>query len=39
LRGRKVPKVLTSGHHKNIQVWRKEMSVEITKKNRPDLLQ
>jgi tRNA (guanine37-N1)-methyltransferase len=38
-RGRKVPKVLTSGHHKNIQVWRKEMSVEITKKNRPDLLQ
>lgn len=38
-RGRKVPEVLTSGHHKNIQVWRKEMSVEITKKNRPDLLQ
>ena len=35
---RKVPDVLISGHHKNIQNWRKEQSIIITKKNRPDLL-
>ena len=34
----KVPEVLTSGHHANIEKWRKEKSLEITKKNRPDLL-
>jgi tRNA (guanine37-N1)-methyltransferase len=33
-----VPEVLLSGHHKNIEEWRKNQSVEITKKNRPDLL-
>ncbi|MBR2969458.1 MAG: tRNA (guanosine(37)-N1)-methyltransferase TrmD [Clostridia bacterium] len=33
-----VPEVLLSGHHKNIEIWRKEQSLEITKKNRPDLL-
>jgi len=32
-----VPKILTSGHHKNIENWRLEQSEEITKKNRPDL--
>ena len=37
-RGMKVPDVLLSGHHKNIEIWRHEQSVEITKKNRPDLL-
>lgn len=37
-RGRKVPEVLLSGHHKNIQKWRKEKAIEITKKNRPDLM-
>ena len=36
--GLKVPEVLTSGHHANIEKWRKEKSIEITKKNRPDLL-
>ena len=36
--GLKVPEVLTSGHHANIDKWRKEKSLEITKKNRPDLL-
>ena len=36
--GLKVPEVLTSGHHANIEKWRKEQSLEITKKNRPDLL-
>ena len=37
-RGKKVPDVLISGHHENIKKWRKEKSIEITKKNRPDLL-
>lgn len=37
-RGREVPQILTSGHHKNIQVWRKERAIEVTKRNRPDLL-
>lgn len=36
--GFKVPEILLSGHHANILKWRKEMSIEITKKNRPDLL-
>ena len=36
--GMKVPEVLLSGHHKNIEEWRKTQSLEITKKNRPDLL-
>ena len=36
--GKKVPEVLLSGHHENIDKWRKEQSIEITKKNRPDLL-
>lgn len=36
-RGRAVPEVLTSGHHKKIGEWRKEQALEITKKNRPDL--
>ena len=36
--GLKVPEVLTSGHHANIEKWRREQSLEITKKNRPDLL-
>ena len=36
--GQDVPDVLTSGHHKNIQKWRMEKSLEKTKKNRPDLL-
>ncbi len=37
-RGMSVPEVLLSGHHKNIEDWRKQQSLEITKKNRPDLL-
>ena len=36
--GIKVPEVLLSGHHKNIEEWRKVQSLEITKKNRPDLI-
>ena len=33
-----VPDILLSGHHEKIKEWRKNKSVEITKKNRPDLL-
>lgn len=37
-RGLSVPEVLISGHHENIDKWRQEQSVAITRKNRPDLL-
>lgn len=33
-----VPKILLSGHHKNIATWRKEKQMEVTLKKRPDLL-
>ena len=36
--GMEVPKVLLSGNHKEIEKYRQEKSLEITKKNRPDLL-
>jgi len=36
-RGRKVPDVLLSGHHKNVDDWRAEQSLERTKRRRPDL--
>ncbi len=35
----KVPDILLSGNHKNIEKWREQKSLEITKKNRPDLLE
>ena len=37
--GRKVPEILLSGHHANIEKWRREQSVIRTAKNRPDLLE
>lgn len=37
-KGLEVPEVLLSGHHANITKWRKEKSIEITKQNRPDLI-
>lgn len=37
--GKAVPKILLSGHHANIARWRKEKSIEMTKKKRPDLLE
>ena len=37
--GIEVPEVLLSGHHANIEKWRKEKSLEITKLNRPELLE
>ncbi|MBN3039586.1 MAG: tRNA (guanosine(37)-N1)-methyltransferase TrmD [Candidatus Omnitrophica bacterium] len=36
--GMKVPLVLVSGNHKAIADWRKQKSIEITQKRRPDLL-
>ena len=38
-RGKKVPEVLLSGHHKNIEIWRRQQSLLRTKERRPDLLQ
>lgn len=35
--GERVPEVLLSGHHKNIQTWRHEQSLAITSEKRPDL--
>lgn len=35
---KKVPDVLISGHHANIEKWKKEMSLKETKKYRPDLI-
>ena len=34
----KVPGILLSGHHKNIQTWRHEQSKKFTEQNRPDLI-
>lgn len=36
--GKKVPDVLISGNHAEIDKWRTAQSLEITKKKRPDLL-
>ncbi len=37
--GVKVPDVLISGHHENIDIWRKEQALEQTMRNRPDILE
>ena len=37
-RGARVPDVLMSGHHGEIAKWRRQMALEKTRKNRPDLL-
>ena len=36
--GMEVPPVLLSGHHANVELWRKEQSILRTKERRPDLL-
>jgi tRNA (guanine37-N1)-methyltransferase len=38
-RGRKVPEVLLSGHHGEIEKWRHEQALEATRRKRPDLLE
>ena len=37
-RGMKVPEVLMSGHHAEIEKWRREQARQRTKERRPDLL-
>ncbi len=37
--GMAVPEVLLSGHHKNIEAWRREQSIRRTLERRPDLLE
>ena len=37
--GEKVPEILLSGHHKNIDKWRRLEALKITLKKRPDLLE
>lgn len=36
--GKKVPEILLSGHHANIEKWRREQSIIRTAQRRPDLL-
>lgn len=38
-RGKEVPEVLLSGHHKNIEKWRREQSLIRTLQSRPELLE
>jgi tRNA (guanine37-N1)-methyltransferase len=38
-RGREVPPVLLSGHHENVDKWRREQSVVNTAKKRPDMIE
>ena len=37
--GKKVPDILLSGHHANVEKWRSEQSIIRTLKNRPELLE
>ena len=37
--GREVPAVLLTGHHKNIEDWRRRQSLERTLRRRPDMLE
>lgn len=38
-RGRRVPQVLLNGNHKEIETWKREQSLQLTKQLRPDLLE
>lgn len=37
--GREVPEILLSGHHANIEKWRREQSLKRTLQHRPDMLE
>lgn len=37
--GMPVPEILLSGHHKNIENWRLQQSLELTRRLRPDMLE
>ena len=36
---KRVPEVLLSGHHANIEKWRQQQAIERTKQRRPELYQ
>ena len=38
-RGMEVPEVLLSGHHANIEAWRREEQIKRTQERRPDLIE
>lgn len=38
-KGRRVPEVLLSGHHGNVDKWQREMAEEVTKRKRPDMVE
>ena len=38
-KGKKVPEILLSGHHANVEKWRREQSIIRTYERRPDLLE
>lgn len=37
--GVKIPEILVSGHHKNIEKWKREQALLVTMKKRPDMLE
>lgn len=37
--GVKIPDILVSGHHKNIEIWKRQQSLLVTKNKRPDMLE
>jgi tRNA (guanine37-N1)-methyltransferase len=37
--GARVPDVLLSGDHAKIEAWRYDAAMELTRRNRPDLLE
>ena len=37
--GREVPEVLLSGHHQNVDKWRRKQSIKRTYERRPDMLE
>lgn len=37
-RGKKIPEVLMTGHHKKIDEWHRQQALQITHTNRPDLI-
>ena len=37
--GVKIPEILVSGHHKNIEKWKREQALLVTLKKRPDMLE
>lgn len=37
--GKEIPEVLVSGHHANIEKWKREQSLLMTMKKRPDMLE